>query len=83
MEVTDSAGGRLIEAMMLLEMMLCEGCPYNKDAMAWAAHSLIQQVWLTSKGALEAELPDSTKELLAKIHADSAIENAMARRKNT
>lgn len=69
----------LIDAMMLLEMILEPSYGYPADEMTWAAHSLVQHAWQRSTGREETALPAATKELLAKIHADSAIENAMAK----
>lgn len=72
----------LIEAMMLLEMMLDPNHVYQANDMTWAVHSLVQQAWQRAAGHdEETPMPSETSELLAKIRADSAIENAMANRR--
>ena len=70
--------GPLIQAMMLLETVLSGGKidGFSEEDMQWAALMLVQQAWQRSAGHEETKLPDSTSQILAKIHADSAIEIA-------
>lgn len=79
--MSEEISNPLIDAMMLLEMILEPSYGYPADQMTWAAHSLVQQAWQRSTGREETALPAATNELLAKIHADSAIKNAMLKRR--
>lgn len=84
MTIPNERERRLIDAMMLLEFVgeseavsldKCGLGAYNIFDLVDAAHNLIQ-------ARTRAEVSDLTREILAKIEADSAIDNAIYQAKN-